>query len=64
MVIANFLLDRTSAALIIFAVFAALTGIATMKPAARIRRRAHRIDPRSVRDDLGTVAFRLARLGH
>ncbi len=36
MVIANFLLDRTSAALIIFAAFAALTGIATMKPAARI----------------------------
>ena len=34
--IANFLLDRTSAALIIFAVMAALTGIATMKPAARI----------------------------
>jgi hypothetical protein len=35
-VIANFLLDRTSAALIIIAVMAALTGIATMKPAARI----------------------------
>ena len=36
MAIANFLLDRTSATLIIFAVMAALAGIATMKPAARI----------------------------
>ena len=36
MAIANFLLDRTSATLIIFAAFAALTGIATMKPAARL----------------------------
>ena len=32
----GFLLDRASATLLIFAAFAALTGIATMKPAARI----------------------------
>jgi hypothetical protein len=31
----NFLLDRTSATLIIFAAFAAIAGIATMKPAVR-----------------------------
>ena len=35
MAIANFLLDRTSATLIIFAVFAAIAGIATMKPTVR-----------------------------
>ena len=32
----GFLLDRASATLLIFAAFAALTGIATMKPAVRI----------------------------
>jgi hypothetical protein len=35
MAIANFLLDRTSATLLIFAAFAALAGIATTKPALR-----------------------------
>ena len=64
MVIANFLLDRTSAALIIFAAFAALTGIATMKPAARIGAGLAGLILAACLTISGPVAFRLARLGH
>ena len=64
MAIANFLLDRASATLLIFAAFAAIAGIATMKPERWSCAGLIGLSSTACLTISGPVSFRLARLGH